>query len=64
MEASRVMAIEKATCSCGGEVEKDDTTLAEDRKYHNCNCGCCLLKLVCQKCRTTFYVKLEAPEIE
>lgn len=55
-------AIEKATCSCGGTVREVEPTSEEDKV--NCSRGCCLTILECDKCKTRFAVKLEAPEME
>lgn len=55
--------IEKAYCSCGGEVEQVDTTGEEEVTY-GCGCkGCCLRAYECKRCGTRFTLRLEAPEI-
>jgi hypothetical protein len=55
-------AIENATCSCGGVVREVEPAPEEDKR--NCSRGCCLTILECDKCKTRFVLKLEAPEME
>lgn len=54
--------IESATCSCGGAVTETEPTDAENKD--NCPMGCCLRVLYCDKCKTRFVLRLEAPEAD
>lgn len=56
-------AVEFSACSCGGTPVKVEQT-EEEAKEYNCSKGCCGLAFECDKCKTRFVFKLEAPEME
>lgn len=53
--------IEKAVCSCGGQVEVVEPTDEENKQY-NCMRGCCLTVFECKGCKKRFCVREEAPD--
>ena len=55
--------IEKSKCSCGGEPRYVMATGDEIRDYA-CSRGCCIEVFECDKCKTRFVMRLEAPEME
>jgi len=55
--------IERAKCSCGGEVSEVDQSPEEEDLY-NCMRGCCGVTLACNKCGTRFAVKVGAPDVD